>query len=630
MRRKFTKSLKKDYGRTDIRRDLRQVYGGRDGRLPDMSRLIKKRTHRFRNVVVFLVLALAFLAFVSWAGFAVFNKGGSSKAGVKLAIEAPKETASGAEIIYLIKYENLEPTAMKKAEFSVYYPEGFIFTGAAPEPQNETKTVWPLGSVAKGGHGEIEIRGRLIGEIGEERTLNGVFAYWPENFNSQFQVSQAATVKINSSVISLTIEGPKQILNDQDVEYSVKYQNESDGDLSDWRLKLYYPEGFEFAGAQPKAEPRDEETRHLDDIWLIDKIAKGESGEIKIKGKLTVAGRQQLILRVAAEMKGEDGEYFLQQAKELATKVLSAYVNLKLAINGASDQIAAGLGDILNYSLIVQNVSDQELSDLTIKADFQPAELLDWTTIEVESAGGQNGKVNPSADGGQIVWTAKEVPELGGLIGGAEIALSWQIKINKIASEKSGLKIDNYADLSIGRWGEEPADFNLKSNLVSVKLNSDVELLAAIRYFNDDNIAVGSGPLPPRVGETTTYRVYWRLVNTLHELSDVKISAVLPDYVNWTGKTNFPKGDIGYNSANQEVVWSLNRLPINLKEAQGDFEIAFAPISDFAGKIIILLPNIKLEATDSATGGKISKVIGSLTTDLTDDPGAQGKGLVAD
>lgn len=630
MRRKFIKSLKKDYSRSDIRRDLHKVYSSRDGRLPDLSRLIKKKTHYLRNTIIFLIVILGLLAFVSWAGFAVFNRSGGSSKSVKITIEAPEEIASGAEITYLVRYKNLEPTALRKAEVSAYYPAGFIFTGSTPTAQNEGNTLWQLGSLEKGGEGEIEIKGRLIGELDEEKSLNITFSYWPDNFNSQFQIDETFTVKITSSIIRLSIEGPKQLSDNQDVEYLVRYKNETIETLADIRLKALYPEGFVFSNSQPTAEKRSEEDRHLDDTWLVKRLDQGAEGQIKIKGQLPPRGQKELIFKMTAEMKGKNDEYFLQQEKDFSTKVLSENIIARLIINGSDKEATANLGDTLSYSLVIQNIGDEEINDLTVTAVLSPTpgNLLDWTSLQE----GNKGKVSPPV-GGQIVWTKKEYSALAGLIGGAEAVLDWQIKVSQTATTASAggqMKIENLAEIKIGQWGGEPVDLSVKSNMVKIRFNSDVELLAAARYFNDDNLAVGSGPLPPKVGETTKYRVYWRLVNTLHELTNIKVTAILPDYVSWTNKTNFAKGNIGYNSATREISWTLNRLPVDLKEAVGDFEIAFTPTADHAEKIIILVPNIKLEATDSETGGQISKTIGSLTTDLVNDPNAQNKGLVGD
>lgn len=624
MRQKFIKSLKKDYNRHDVRQGLKKVYSTRDGHLPDLSRLAKKERHYLRNTMVLLFFILAFLAVAAWAGFAVFNKSGGQKGGAKLEITAPQEIASGAEITYLIKYKNLESTALKNIELSVHYPEGFIFISSSPQTQNESQTLWQLNSLDKGADGQVEIKGRLVGEIDTEKILTATLSYWPENFNSEFQTDQTFTSKITSSVISFEVTGPKQILADQDAEYRIKYKNESGGDLADMRLKITYPEDFVFDSVSPKPEKRNEEERHLGDLWLLNKLAKDETGEIKIKGKLIASGHQKLTLVIEAEMKGEGDRYFLQQKKEFITQVLGQSVSMKLVVNNANDNASANLGDTLNYSLICKNIGDQEISDLIVTAKLNPssADLLDWTSLKDDKGG--------VVKDNKITWTKKEIPALAGLLGGAELTLEWQIKLNRNAANGNQLKIDNYAEMAVGKIAGEKAEFTVKSNLVTTKINSDVELHSAIRYFDNDNIAVGSGPLPPKVGQTTKYRVYWRIVNTLHELTKVKVTVVLPDYVSWTNKINFAKGDIAYNPATREIGWNLSRLPLDLKEVSGDFEIAFTPTSDHVEKIIILMPSTKLEAVDKETSGAISKSIGSLTTDLADDPQAQGKGLVAD
>lgn len=613
------------YSRQEIRKDLKNVYSTRDGQLPDMSKLIKKKHHYVRNTIIFLIIILAFLTFVSWLGFTIFSGTGGNSKGLKVTLEAPKEIASGAEIVYTIKYENKEKTPLQKIELSVHYPQGFVFTNASPMPENDYHTTWQLDALEQGGQGEIQIRGRLVGEMDEEKIMTATMAYWPDNFNSQFQVDETVRTKITSSVISLNIEGPNQILEDTDVEYSIKYKNETDNDLNDIRLKVDYPEGFVFDSASPKAEKRDDEKRHLDDTWLVGALPAGQEQEIKVKGQLKVQDNQELTLKLEAEIKQPSGDYFLQQEKSFTTRVIGKELSSKLVINQSDQTTSVGFGEALNYSLIVKNIGQEEIGDLQVVANLNafPKELLDWTSLQDDNKG--------KASDNTITWTKKEIPQLENLLGGGEVTINWQVKISQDADVSGdNLRVDNFVEATVNKLNGEEANFATKSNLVTAKINSDVELLAAARYFNDDNLAVGSGPLPPAENQTTKYRIYWRVVNTFHELTNLKVSAVLPDYVSWTNKTNFSKGDITYNSSTREITWQLNRLPTSLKEVEGDFEIAFTPTSDHVGKIIILMPTTKLTATDSETDGQIAKTVNAISTDLVSDPNAQGKGIVTD
>ena len=65
--------------------------------------------------------------------------------------------------------------------------------------------------------------------------------------------------------------------------------------------------------------------------------------------------------------------------------------------------------------------------------------------------------------------------------------------------------------MKVGKIGETEVDMTIKSNEIVVDINTGMVFKAEARYFNDDNIAVGSGPLPPKVGETTKYRIFWNI-----------------------------------------------------------------------------------------------------------------------
>ena len=68
--------------------------------------------------------------------------------------------------------------------------------------------------------------------------------------------------------------------------------------------------------------------------------------------------------------------------------------------------------------------------------------------------------------------------------------------------------------------------------------------------------AVGSGPLPPQVGKTTSYRVTWTVANTTSDAATLVVSARLPNSVLWTGKNpTRDAGDMSYDPVTRMVQW---------------------------------------------------------------------------
>jgi len=151
-----------------------------------------------------------------------------------------------------------------------------------------------------------------------------------------------------------------------------------------------------------------------------------------------------------------------------------------------------------------------------------------------------------------------------------------------------------------------------------------------ILYFNDDNLPVGSGPLPPMVGQTTSFKVYWTVTNNLHELTDARAVFILPAGVIWDGRHNTNVGNLYYDEVSRQVIWEIGRLPISVYRADAEFSISITPSESDRNKLLVLSPGSMISAMDRETMDVINLRINSKTTKLEDDDiaGLNNSGIV--
>ncbi len=156
------------------------------------------------------------------------------------------------------------------------------------------------------------------------------------------------------------------------------------------------------------------------------------------------------------------------------------------------------------------------------------------------------------------------------------------------------------------------------------------------RYFDDDNLAVGSGPLPPVVGEKTAFRLYWLLANTLHEAQRVTVTTTIAPDVAWEEKFLASTGQLTYDHETRQVTWTIPALPpraasaVAAADADAWFDLAVTPQPGQVGKLLLLASESNLTATDAATGATIVGLQRSITSNLEDDPFGGGRGLVVE
>ncbi|MFA6410601.1 MAG: hypothetical protein WCW26_03455, partial [Candidatus Buchananbacteria bacterium] len=517
-----------------IQKGLMNIYKNRDGSLSDISHLEVNHRGRFRIYFITFVALAALLAAIAWLGFMVFNpnKTFTSKS-IKLTITGQQSIASGNEVIYVLEYKNIEKTLLNNVEIIFRYPDGFEFISAEPAPNNEFNTVWQLGTLEKDASGKIEIKGKMIGEVGSIKAINATASFQPLNFSSSFKETTSFSSQITSSILEINVEGPTQVLPEKKATYKITYKNNSDKDLEKVKVAVIYPTNFVFQEALPAATMRQGAARNLNNEWLIDNLAKQQEGTIEITGGYVVSDQAtsaNFTAQIGFVNKDSD-EISVQQEKTITTEITSSNLSVNLILNGSNQNQPINFDQTLTYSINYKNLGQKDLSNIVISATLDST-VLDWATLDDK----HGGKVS----GNTITWTKEQISELDIVRPLAEGTIDFSVKVktaDQVNIKTSDLTVKSKIIATLEKVGDLAVpELKVESNEIQSNINTDIDLKVEGRYFDDDNIAVGNGPLPPLVGQKTTFRIYWSLANSLHEVTDVVVTTKLPSGVNWENK----------------------------------------------------------------------------------------------
>ena len=168
----------------------------------------------------------------------------------------------------------------------------------------------------------------------------------------------------------------------------------------------------------------------------------------------------------------------------------------------------------------------------------------------------------------------------------------------------------------------------IQTSPIILVFHSDASLQSEARYFSEEGALLGSGPLPPQVGKATSYHVIWSLHKTTHTLKDISVSVTLPRSVGFVRVATSTAGDLVYDQKTRTTIWTLNRMPVGVNDLQAEFVVSLTPLSTDDGRFADLLGSSTMQATDEDTQASVSLTSDALTTDLQNDDGAKGKGVV--
>jgi len=633
MEKNRLKQLKDDASKNDllVQKGLMNIYSNGDGSLPDISHLDVKRKGRFKVFLLSFIGISLLLAAIAWLGFIIFNPEGiSSNQSIRLTFKSQQSIASGDEVIYVLEYKNIEKVTLRNVEIIFRYPDGFDFISAEPAPSNEFNSSWQLGDLAKGQSGKIEIKGKLIGEVGSIKTISATASFQPENFSSVFKDEASFTNQITSSILEINLEGPTQVLPEKKITYKISYRNNSDQTLEKIKVLVNYPANFIFQEANPKPFSEENDARNLNNEWIINNLEKEQEGEIEITGGYVAAEDAADIANFTAQIgfiKPDSEEFSLQQEKTVSTEIIKPNLNLSLIINGSNQDQPINFGQTLTYSITYKNLGQKDLDEVSFSITLE-SDVLDLDTLEDKNSG--------IKDGNTITWGKDQISELDLVRPLAEGTIDFSIQVKEaeaIDLDRDNLQVTSQASATMASIGELAVeDLKVETEKIINNINTDIQLKVEGRYFDDDNIAVGTGPLPPVVGQKTSFRIYWYLANSLHEVKDVTIKTTLPEGVEWTDKYLVKAGNISYSEKNNEVTWTINRIPPNktFEDLNVWFDVAVTPTKQQVRKLLILTDQAELSATDEVTDSEITKTSKAVTSNLEDDPIGGGRGLVID
>lgn len=499
-----------------------------------------------------------------------------------LGLTVPEKTASGEAIMIEVTYENKDSVNFKTGKIEVVYPEGFVFESANPTPTSG-QTNWELGAILSGRGGKIYITGQLVGEVGSTKTFSSFFTYRPDNLNYDFQEITQAEVDISSSTINIEIESPDQAHTGQEIELKAEFKNTSSSPITDVKAIVHVPTGFTLTSVEP-------ETPTSDDLsWRFDEIQPGEAQTVTLRGTIQGDSGQQQAFSFEAGFIEIDGRYNVQVEKQALVLIINPSIELKL-----DAPAKAAPGEEVTYTVTATNTSDVALKNVKLRllldGDYFQEEQLDLEVID-ELAAQETKTITAST-------TLKQSTKA------RDLSLSAVVSVRQVTVDGEQTTITATAS-------------------ASTQVEGSLSFSAQARYFDDDLQKVGDGPVPPKVGEKTTYVIWWDVTSGPSDLKQFTVSAQLPD-------------DVTFESGNQDITFNLKTRTVSYSSSvfkadttkHVEFLVSIVPTPDDFNGLMVLVEAGTAQAVDTSSNDTLTADTERLTTNLDGDPAAEGKGVV--
>jgi len=584
--------------------------------IPDTTKsLITPPPKISRHVLKWLII-LALALFIASAGIFWFGGPSFRESGVQMSIDGPTQIGVGDEVTYKIKYSNSTKSKLSNLRFSFSYPDESVVLKDG-EVSLYTKETFAIETLEAGQSGEKEFRAFLVGNRGDIKIAKLSLIYAAGNLRTEFQKDASLATTITSIPVSLTLSVPPNQISGQPITYILDYRNETNNSISDLRFVFDYPDGFTYQSATP-AGSGDGQT------WNVANLNKGQGSRISINGVLN--GQQGETKKLSVTLQRRiNGAYIDYEKTAGSTVISSPLLGVDVVVNDSKEYTAV-TGDTLNYTVKYSNTSNYTLAGVALAVKLEGA-MYDIGSLD-SGSGYFDGGTNT------IIWNSAAISDFSSLGPNKRGQATFKIKTKPgFPSGTAGAQnsfIKATARISTANVPREISDGEVFSTASLITKISSQPTFAQLMYYNDQAFS-SSGPFPPQVGKETFFTVHWQLVNPGNQVTEARISGVLPAGVNWKNITSVGAGqaEITFNKNTSEVVWNIGSLPSGVgingtNKYDGSFQISVTPQANQKGSGILLLKNVKFSGIDSFTRQSIIIPANDLTTDDTADQVEQG------
>jgi hypothetical protein len=563
------------------------------------------RKKRYR-LIIFLSGLLLFLI-VSTVAVGLFLFGGNEISGnnISLDINGPQLIAAGETVDLDFIVQNNNDVTIKSSTLIVKYPPGTRSVG--DNPRNLFEERISLDNLSPGEVKKQHIQVAIFGEEGSRKEVRGTIEYRVDGSNGTFyKESDPMSFGISSSPLVLRVDSVDKVASGQEVTVNLEVQSNSSEILNNIVVEAFYPTGFRYVESNP--EPGSGQN-----IWLIEELKPEETTMIAITGLVTGQTEDTLQVNFNAGPADTNNSFAVGASlADISTELVieRPFIEVDLAISGKSGQnITLNQGEISDVTIDILNTLDDTVYDLVIEV------IPGGNALNENSIRSNTGFFDSNTD--TVRWEVSNNPSFEVFPPGEQRRLEFEVvPNNNRATASYNLVVNVYAS----RVNED----NASELLVGTK---SIEARYSSEVTAGSQVNLVSGPVPPKVGEVTTYNLTMVAEAGANDVTGAVVETSLPVYVTW--KDSFTgEGNLEYNPTSKQIRWDAGNISANSRKSM-NIEVDLQPSSSQVRDIPILLNTQRLQANDRYTSQLLQDSAPVVTTELSTELGfEEGNGRV--
>ncbi len=554
---------------------------------------------------IFFGIAIGFFVLSAGVAAYLFYFGGNSVSPNKITMEiqGPTSIAGGEAIPLSLKLVNRNPVALENASIEIDFP---------PNARNASNTQEALpryteqiGSIASGATLTRSIKAVLFGGKGDVITLPILLSYSTANSKAVFEKKVSYPIEITATPLELQVDSLTETVSGKTIAFNVVVRSNAPTAIQNVVLKADVPLGFTLTSSSVPAS---------NSSFLLGTIAPGSSRSVSIVGTLSGQEGEQKAFHfsIGTANSSTDTLPTVTYMSQTSTVAIQApFIATTFTLNNdSSDNLVANAGARQNVSINYKNTLPSSVSNVRVEV------AITGSAVDYDSITATRGFYR-SVDH-TIVYAPDTDSALSNLAPGASGVGAFNFAVLPAAKIVGNPTMTFTITVSGTRIGQSNVPESVTASLTrTAKVTSGVAVNASATYAT--GAFQNTGPIPPKANEATTYTVLWNVSNQGSAVADGMLTATLPNYVTYTGKTS-GQGTITYDVASRTVTWKIGNLA-QQERIDGSFQVSIVPSTSQRGSAPNLTSEPNFAGHDRFAGVAVSATGVAATTETKADPG---------
>lgn len=571
------------------------------GAEPDLMPTARPR-RRYRAWILIASL-LVFIFGVGLSSLYLYLGGNQiSSDNIALSVSGPFTIGGGETMNLQVGITNQNSVAIDAATLIMKYPSGTRSVGEAPRNLFEERI--PIDSIPPGGVQNIPVQVAVFGESNVDQEISATIEYRIAGSNSLFyKKADPLTFSISSSPLVLRLKSVEKVASGQTVDVEMTVVSNASAPVRDVLISAEYPNGFRFESAEPSPV-------FGDSVWKIDELLPEQSVVITLTGVVVGLTEESFQINFDAGPARPDNPYIVGSIlaeTNINFFIERPFIDVVTTIDGDTDRsVILEQGKSSTVDVEITNTLDETVYDMVVEV------VPGGNALNERSIVSTNGFYDSNS--GTVRWEVANNRSFTAVPPGEKRSLTFNVTPS---APQPTASYDLVVNVYARRVAETSASEQLIGTaLIEAKYSSEFLIGSQAGH---GGLMASSGPIPPVVGQTTTYTITMVAEAGVNDLTDVVVNTSLPVYVEWSDQTQ-GDGDLTYNPVSKQIEWKPGNI-VSGERKEVSFQLAITPSLSQERQTPVLLRSQSARATDRFTGERLQATADPVYTELSTEAG---------